>query len=233
MVVAILAALVVAAMVAVPGLVSGGADDGPAPGGTSAGSNGAGSGATQDQGWEALVRRDPEDPMARGEVDAPVVLIAYSEFQCPFCGRFARETEPVLVEKYVEEGILRIEWRDFPYLGAESTVAAKGGRAAAAQGAFWDFHEALYADQPSPNSGTITEDFLADIAEDIGLDVDQFREDLGSDTVADAVATDFSEGQSIGVTGTPTFVINGQPIVGAQPTEVFEQAVEQAADEAS
>ncbi len=181
---------------------------------------------------EQLARRDPGDPMALGEVDAPVVMVAYSEFQCPFCGKFARDTEPALVEKYVQDGILRIEWRDFPYLGAESLVAARGGRAAAAQGRFWEFEEAMYAHQVPPNSGELDEDHLASIAEDIGLDVERFRADLASTASESAVREDFAEGQAIGVTGTPAFVINGVPVIGAQPLEVFEQTIEKAAEDA-
>ncbi|WP_107772252.1 DsbA family protein [Nocardioides sediminis] len=182
--------------------------------------------------WEQLVRRDADDPMALGDVDAPVVMLAYSEFQCPFCGKFARDAEPTLVEKYVEDGTLRIEWRDFPYLGPESSVAARGGRAAAAQDRFWEFEEAMYADQLPPNSGNLDEDYLASVAEDIGLDVDQFRQDMASPEIERAVEKDFSEGQAIGVTGTPAFVINGVPVIGAQPTEVFEQTIEKAAQDA-
>jgi protein-disulfide isomerase len=188
--------------------------------------------ANAPESWEQLVRREPGDPMALGETDAPVVMVAYSEFQCPFCGKFARDTEPVLVEKFVEEGTLRIEWRDFPYLGPESTVAARGGRAAAAQGRFWEFEEAMYADQLPPNSGNLDEDYLVSVAKDIGLDVNRFREDLDSPQVEQAVQEDFAEGQAIGVTGTPAFVINGVPVIGAQPTEVFERTIEKAAEEA-
>ena len=170
--------------------------------------------------------------MALGDVDAPVVMLAYSEFQCPFCGKFARDTEPILVEKYVEDGTLRIEWRDFPYLGPESTTAAQGGRAAAEQDSFWAFHDAMYAHQLPPNSGNLDEKYLTDIADELGLDVDQFRADMKSKATDQGIAQDFSEGQAIGVTGTPAFVINGVPVIGAQPTEVFEQTIEQAAAEA-
>ncbi len=182
--------------------------------------------------WDNLVRREPEDPMALGEPDAPVVMIAYSEFQCPFCGKFARTTEPVLVDKYVKDGTLRIEWRDFPYLGKESTVAARAGRAAAAQDKFWEFEEAMYADQPPPNSGKLDKDHLAGVAEKIGLDVDRFRKDMDSPATARAVQKDFAEGQGIGVTGTPAFVVNGVPVIGAQPTKVFEETIEKAARDA-
>ena len=199
---------------------------------TAAGAAPEAASTAQPETWEQLVRRDADDPMALGDVDAPVVMLAYSEFQCPFCGKFARDTEPTLVEKYVEDGTLRIEWRDFPYLGPESSVAARGGRAAAAQDRFWEFEEAMYADQLPPNSGNLDEDYLVSVAEDIGLDVDQFREDMASPEVERAVEKDFSEGQAIGVTGTPAFVINGVPVIGAQPTEVFEQTIEKAAQDA-
>lgn len=177
---------------------------------------------------EALARREPGDPLADGEVDAPVVMVAYSEFQCPFCGRFARETEPTLVEDYVDEGLLRIEWRDFPYLGMESRTAALAARAAAQQDGFWEFHGAMFADQQPPNSGTLTPDFLADVAAGVGLDRHELLADMASAEVAAAVEHDFQEGQAIGVTGTPAFLINGRPVMGAQPTEVFVQTIEDA-----
>ncbi|RIK16191.1 MAG: disulfide bond formation protein [Acidobacteria bacterium] len=180
----------------------------------------------------ALARLEPGDPLALGDVDAPVVLINYSEFQCPFCGRYSRETEPTLVEEYVDEGLLRIEWHDFPYLGQESTTAAHAGRAAGEQGAFWEFHEAIFADQPSPNSGTLTPEYLADVAADLGLDREQFLADLASEEAAAGVERDFQAGMSIGISGTPAFLVNGRPLMGAQPTETFQQFIDEALAEA-
>ena len=180
----------------------------------------------------AVTRREAGDPLAKGAVDAPVVIVEYSDFQCPFCGRFARETAPVLEREYVDKGLVRIEWRDFPYLGPESTLAADAGRAAAAQDRFWEFHDAMYADQPAPNSGTITEEHLVDVAREAGLDVEAFERDLAAKTGADGVRADFAEGQSIGVTGTPAFLVNGRPVMGAQPVEVFRQLIDQGLAEA-
>ena len=180
----------------------------------------------------AVTRREAGDPLAKGAVDAPVVIVEYSDFQCPFCGRFARETAPVLEREYVDKGLVRIEWRDFPYLGPESTLAADAGRAAAAQDRFWEFHDAMYADQPPPNSGTITEEHLVDVAREAGLDVKAFERDLAAKTGADGVRADFAEGQSIGVTGTPAFLVNGRPVMGAQPVEVFRQLIDQGLAEA-
>ena len=230
--------LVVAAVAGVLLLVSllgafrGGDDKTPAAdSGSSAGASTQGK--APDSTWQKLVRREPDDPLALGQVDAPVLMLAYSEFQCPFCGKFARDTEPTLIDKYVADGTLRIEWRDFPYLGAESETAAEAGRAAAAQGKFWEFHDALYAHQFPPNSGKLTEDYLASVAEGLGLDADRFRADMRSSVTKQAIAADFAQGQAIGVTGTPAFVINGVPVIGAQPTDVFEKTIEAAAKEAA
>lgn len=244
--VAPLVVTLVAALVALlagfgPMLTSGsdGPSAGQAPGSATATDNTAGEssgeqgaagdtseGDAQIAALATLARRTPGDPVALGAEDAPVVLINYSEYQCPYCGKFARDTKPTLVKEYVDKGLLRIEWRDFPYLGPESTTAAHAGRAAAEQGRFWEFHDAIFADQQPPNSGKLTEDFLAAIAEQIGLDVATFREDLTDPKVQAPVEEDFTEGQSIGVTGTPAFLINGNPVIGAQPTETFTQIID-------
>lgn len=176
-----------------------------------------------------MARRQQDDPLAMGKKDAPVVLVEYSDFQCPFCGRFARETKPKLIQKYVRSGTLRIEWRDFPYLGEESKLAARAGRAAANQGKFWKFHDAMYADQPRPNSGLLTPSRLTEIAGKLGLNKAKFRTDLSGQASEKAVKADLDEGIAIGVTGTPAFLINGRAIMGAQPTDIFEQAIEEAA----
>ncbi|MDP3968870.1 MAG: thioredoxin domain-containing protein [Nocardioides sp.] len=218
------AAVLVAALVGRPD--DGTAQDGEAPASVTAGESGPDSAPDP---LADLPRRDADDPVAKGSPDAPVVLVVYSEFQCPFCGKFARDTAPALEERYVADGTLRIEWRDFPYLGPESTTAALAGRAAAAQDRFWEFHDAMYADQLPPNSGGLDADHVEAVARDLGLDVERFRDDMAAGRTRDLVADDFEEGRQIGVTGTPSFVINGTPVVGAQPLEVFEQVIEDAA----
>ena len=168
-------------------------------------------------------------PMAKGSADAPVVMVMYSEFQCPFCGKYARDTEPELVERFVEDGTLRIEWRDLPYLGAESLQAAVAGRAAAEQDAFWELADALYADQAPPNSGRLTAEHLVEVASGLGLDAERFRADMDDEALVDDIRADVDEAVGLGVTGTPAFFVNGQVIMGAQPTQVFVEAIERAA----
>lgn len=188
-------------------------------------------GSGQANPLDSLARRKPDDPMAKGRLDAPVVMINYSDFQCPFCGKFARDTEPAL-QKYVDDGTLRIEWRDFPYLGEESGTAAIAARAASRQDGFWKLHDALYQDQTAPNSGTLTKAHLITLAESVGLDGDRLKKDMKDPRITSQIRADFMQGQSIGVTGTPAFIINGKPIIGAQPTKVFIKAIEQAAADA-
>ena len=140
--------------------------------------------------------------------------------------------EPKLVEKYVEAGTLRLEWRDFPYQGQESMNAALAARAAQAQGRVWEYHDLLYHNQSSGNSGGYSTENLVELAREAGLDVEKFEEDLKSGRYEGVVQADFREAQQRGVSGTPTFVINGTVIVGLQPVEVFERTIERAKREA-
>jgi protein-disulfide isomerase len=227
LVVAVVALLVTGAMF-VPSLLGGEPADEPQEGAAEVSREGGRPPLDEDDPLMKVIRRDAGDSRAMGEVDAPVVMVSYSDFQCPFCGKFARDTEPALIERYVDEGTLRIEWRDFPYLGPESETAARAGWAAGAQGKFWAFHDAMFADQQPPNSGKLTPAYLTGVAEKVGLDVARFRKDMTSKEASSAVQRDFVEGQRIGVTGTPAFLVNGMPVMGAQPTDVFVELIEQA-----
>lgn len=133
-----------------------------------------------------------------------------------------------MVEQYVEDGTLRIEWRDFPYQGQESVNAALAARAAQAQGKYWEYQELLYENQ----SEGFSDELLVDLAEEAGLDVPRFEEGFYSGRYREAVAEDFQEGQQLGVSATPTFIVNGEVMVGMQPTETFEEAIEEARREA-
>ncbi|UGY91972.1 DsbA family protein [Streptomyces gobiensis] len=177
----------------------------------------------------ALARRDAKDPYAMGKTDAPVVMIEYADFQCSFCGKFARDTKPELVKKYVDEGVLRIEWRQFPIFGKESETAALAGYAAGQQGKFWDFHDVAYGEERRKNSGAFAQDKVEAMAREAGVpDLDRFVKDMKSEDARTAVNKDTGEGYNLGVSSTPAFLVNGQPVLGAQPAEVFTSAIEQA-----
>lgn len=178
-----------------------------------------------------LARRDAGDKLAQGRADAPVVLIEYADFKCDYCAKFARDTEPALVKKYVDNGTLRIEWRNFPIFGAESEAAARASWAAGQQGRFWQFHRAAYAEGAKEKG--FGKDRLKALAQQVGVaDLDRFEADAEGAAAAAAVSKDQEQGYGIGATSTPSFLINGRPIAGAQPTQTFTQAIEQAAEQA-
>ncbi|MGW7102670.1 DsbA family protein [Streptomyces sp. NPDC054838] len=175
----------------------------------------------------ALARREDGDKLAAGRADAPVVLIEYSDFKCGYCGKFARDTEPVLMRKYVEDGTLRIEWRNFPIFGAESEAAAKAAWAAGRQDRFAQFHAAAYAEGAKEKG--FGEERLTELARQAGVpDLDRFRQDTAGAAASGALRKDQEEGYRIGVTSTPSFLVNGEPLAGAQPLGAFEAAITRA-----
>ncbi|MGW1277937.1 DsbA family protein [Streptomyces tsukubensis] len=176
---------------------------------------------------ERLARREAGDGLAIGSATAPVVMIEYADFQCGFCGKFARDTEPALIKKYVDQGKLRIEWRNFPIFGEPSENAARGAWAASRQGKFWEFHAAAYA-KGSKEKG-FSADRVKDLAKQAGVpDADRFAEDMESDAAKQSVKRDQDEAYALGATSTPSFLINGRPIAGAQPEQAFTDAIEAA-----
>ncbi|MBK5249439.1 MAG: thioredoxin domain-containing protein [Actinomycetales bacterium] len=178
-----------------------------------------------------MARRDPQDPLVAGPVDAPVVLVVYSDYQCPFCALWVQDSQPTVME-YVAAGDLRIEWRDVNVYGPDSTRAAQAAYAAGLQGKFWEYHDSLFADGEKREPRELSAEALIALAEGLGLDVAQFTADLSSPDVAAAVQTNADEGAAIGAFSTPSFLIGGHPVVGAQPTGTFVDAVESALAEA-
>lgn len=199
-----------------------GADAASGQGGTPDANAGSG-----DEGLSFLARREEGDPMAMGPVDAPIVLINYSDWRCPFCAKFARDMEPALVSDYVETGKLRIEWRDMPIFGDESMIGARAGRAAAEQDKFHDFHRVVMAAAPERGHADLNEQTLMAFAEQAGIpDLEKFRADMQSDRFDETIRKDAEEGSLYGVNSTPTFIVGKGAIVGAQPLETFVEAIE-------
>lgn len=175
-----------------------------------------------------MERRVAGEMTAIGELDAPVVMVEYGDFRCPFCGLFARDSMPVILEKYVEAGLVRFEWRDAPFFGEESYVAAVAARAAGRQGKYWEYHSELYARAPERGRLEITPAVLQSVAEAVGItDIAQFAADLNDEAVAAGVQRDFQEAVSLGINSVPIFLVNGVPLIGAQPLEIFEQVIEE------
>ncbi|MDN4479502.1 DsbA family protein [Demequina muriae] len=179
----------------------------------------------------AAERRDPEDLLAYGDVDAPVVLVVFSDYQCPYCAKWSADTLPTLRE-YAEAGDLRIEFRDVNVFGDASVRGSRAAYAAAMQGEFTAMHDALFADGMARAGTQLTDDALLTLAADLGLDASQFEEDYRSQATADEVARNQQLGLDLGVYSTPAFVLDGQPIVGAQPTAVFVDLLDAALESA-
>ncbi|XIE79431.1 DsbA family protein [Streptomyces sp. SBR177] len=215
------------------GLASYAATAPSAPGAGSGASSGAAAEVSADPSagvypeLEAYARRDAADKLALGRADAPVVMIEYADFKCGFCGKFARDTEPALVKKYVDAGTLRIEWRNFPIFGEESEAAARASWAAGQQGRFWEFHKAAYA--PGAKEKGFGKERLTALAREAGVpDLARFARDADGAAAREAVRKDQEQGYELGASSTPSFLINGRPIAGAQPMEAFTRAIDAA-----
>lgn len=124
------------------------------------------------------------------------------------------------------EGLVRLGYLHMAFLGPESQWAAEASECAADQDAFWDYHDLLYNRQAGENRGAFDKDNLKQFAAELGLDTQVFNECMDSGKYASLVQTETAMAQSLGVRGTPAFLVNGQPLVGAQPFEVFEQIIE-------
>jgi protein-disulfide isomerase len=154
------------------------------------------------------------DGRALGSASAPVTLDAWEDFQCPSCDIYSRAAEPRLVSDYVVGGRLRIVFHDFAFIGQESIDAAVAARAAGNQGAFWAYHDWLFANQNGENRGGFRRAVLVQIARDLGLDIARFEKDLDDPATTEAVKAETKSGLSVPVHGTPTLVVNGKVLDG-------------------
>lgn len=167
---------------------------------------------------------EESDP-SLGDPKAPATLVAFEDFECPFCGRFSRDTLPRLREKEVKEGALRIVWKDFPLsIHSHAQLSHEAARCAQEQGKFWEYHDLLFNNQNRLNSSD-----LKGYARELGLDPGAFDSCFDSHKYRSLVQDGQSEGTRVGVSGTPSFVLNGTLIAGALPYETFAQAIAQAA----
>jgi len=166
-----------------------------------------------------------------GDANAPVSLIEYGDYQCPFCHDFFKETESVIRDQYIKTGKVKMVFRNFSFLGPESDTAAAAAECAKDQQHFWDYHDALYNAETKDgkeNNGNITRAFLIKLAGDAKLDVPAFTSCVDSGKYATKIQQDMQDAQQYGVNSTPTVFINGQKFEGALPTAQFTAAIDAA-----
>lgn len=157
----------------------------------------------------------PADGRIKGDPNAPVQVIEYGDYQCPACGVFGRDQERQLVDEFVATGQVRFEYRDFAFIGKESTAAAEASACALEQDRFWEYHAILYSNQDGENKGAFHRSRLIEMAGKVGLDEAQFTSCIDSDRHEDAVSASLAEGRERGVSSTPSFYVNGTLIIGA------------------
>lgn len=167
-----------------------------------------------------------------GKSDAPVTIIEFSDYQCPYCARAATQVEPQIKTDYVDTGKVKFAFRNFP-LGFHPNAmpAAIAAECASEQGKYWEFHDALFANQSSWSQLNDSSTALKDIATKLNLDMSKWNSCLNDTKIKDEISKDASDGTTAGVQGTPTYFIGNDKngyvmLVGAQPYDAFKQAID-------
>jgi protein-disulfide isomerase len=184
-----------------------------------------------------------------GDPNAPIKIVEFADFQCPFCERFHKETEPLLKQYYIDTGKVQYVYRSMGNFVSDNIARGKGTTAttesqdaalaaycAGDQNKFWEMHAYLFGNALGEDAGSYTDKRLVAIAEKAGLNMDQFNSCYSSGKFKDRVQQDFQDGQAANVTGTPSFIItytvNGETktdrIDGAEPFSTFQQKLEAA-----
>ena len=174
---------------------------------------------TQPEPEPEVVEVSADDDTPRGSPSAPVKIIMFSDYQCPYCSS-AEATVDQIRETYGDDVV--IYFRDFPLSSHQfAQKAAEAAECAGEQGKYWEMHDKLFENQAELTVGD-----LKQYAADLGLNTDAFDSCLDSGAMTAEVQKDFSDGQAAGVSGTPTFIINGKVLVGAQPFSSFKPLID-------
>jgi protein-disulfide isomerase len=157
-----------------------------------------------------------------GSADAPVTIVEFSDYQCPFCGSFERDTMPMIRGDYIDTGKARLVFRNFPLdFHGYARKAAEAAECAGEQGRFWEMHGRLFAGQDS-----LGDESYRRWAQEIGLDAANFSACLDGGAMAAKVDGDLAAARALGISGTPTFLINGRALEGARPYSAFKDAID-------
>jgi len=184
-----------------------------------------------------IIQVSLDDDPVKGNPEASLTIVEFSDFQCPFCKRFHQNTLPLILENYIDTGKVKFVYRDFPIVSIHpngAVVTALAAECADEQGIFWQYHDKIFQNQKNWER-LATEDVvnvLKSYAVDLALDTNQFNECLDSGKYLNEVNNDLQEGNSYGITGTPSFFIGNEKsgyikLTGAQPYSVFQNIFDQ------
>ncbi len=163
-----------------------------------------------------------ENDAVRGDANAPVTIVEFSDFQCPFCGKYFSETFGQIKSQYIDTGKVKYIFRDFPLSfhqnAKNAAMAAECVKAEGGDKVYFEYHDTLYKNQNSLDA-----DNLKKFAKDLGVDISKCLDDQ---KYASEVDADMADGQKYGVKGTPAFFIDGNLLSGAQPFSAFQTAID-------
>lgn len=177
--------------------------------------------ATADPSTPAFAEVSVAGRPSRGPENAKVTVVEFTDYECPFCRRHFNQTYQALLDAY--EGRIRYVVRNFPIatIHPSAPKAAEAAECAFEQGKFWEYHGGLFE-----NAGSLDLESFKKLATNLGLDRARFDQCLESGAKAQVVRQDIEDGRRYGVTGTPTFFINGEKVVGARSLDVFRQMID-------
>lgn len=158
---------------------------------------------------------------AWGPVDAPITIIEYVDYACESCAYFATTYEHEVIAAFAHTGDVRFELRNAPFHGEDAARAARGAACAAEQNRFWAFHDSLFLNQPTHGAAGFDLPLLQRIAAEIGADPVQLTTCIRSDAMIQQIQQDLDDSRAAGITGTPTFIVNGHTVVGPQSVDDF------------
>jgi protein-disulfide isomerase len=176
-----------------------------------------------------LVQRTTVSGRVWGDPAAPVRMVIFEDFQCPFCARFTHDIEGQLGTEFIETGRASLEYRYMTFIGAESVAAAQAAECASRQNAFWPYHDLLYRQQGRENSGAFSAGVLRSLGEQVGTLTAGWNqaefEGCLEGLPQPAIEADAALAQELGVRSTPTLFINGEPLVGVPSMAQLRDAI--------
>jgi len=166
-----------------------------------------------------------------GNIEAPITLVEFGDYQCFFCNKFFHDTEETLFQNYVDTGKVKVIFKDFTIIGSDSINAAHGAHCANEQEKFWEYHDILYNNWTGENNGWAASENLLGFAQEINLDIDEWSQCMQDARYQQKITSSNNDARTLGLTGTPGFFVIGPDnqvtkIGGAQPYDVFKKIFE-------